>query len=62
MADKKQDRGPEDRARINMDEDYEVRWWSKRYRVTPDKLRSAVDEVGTSSRAVARQLGKDEPY
>jgi len=61
MADNKQDRGPQDRARVNMDEDYEVRWWSKKFGVTPDKLRNAVDEVGPSSGAVARKLGKDVP-
>lgn len=60
MADNRQDRGPQDRARVNMDEDYEVRWWSKKFRTTPDKLREAVDQVGPSSKDVARRLGRDD--
>jgi hypothetical protein len=62
MADNPKDRGPQDQARVNMDQDYEVRWWSKKFKVTPDRLRSAVDEVGPSSKMVARQLGKEDPY
>jgi len=61
MADNPKERGPQDRARVNMEQDYEVRWWSKKFGVTPDKLRAAVDEVGSSSAAVARQLGKGDP-
>lgn len=55
------DRGPADHAWVNMDEDQEVRFWSKKFHVTPDRLRAAVDEVGPSAEAVARQLGKGRP-
>jgi hypothetical protein len=62
MADNPKDRGPQDRARVNMDQDYEVRWWSKKFKVTPDRLRNAVDEVGSSADKVARRLGKEDPF
>jgi hypothetical protein len=52
MADDKSKRGPQDRSRINLSEDYEVRFWSKRFKVTPDLLRSAVEKVGDSADAV----------
>ena len=55
MSDDKTNRGTQDRARINVHEDYELRDWSKRLGVTPDDLRKAVQQVGTSADAV---LGK----
>jgi len=41
---------------INIHEDYEVRYWSEKFGVTPDKLRAAVDKVGTSAEAVEQEL------
>lgn len=58
MADDKTDRGPQDRARINMSEDYEVRYWMKKFNVTKDELAKAVEKAGSSSAAVAHALGK----
>jgi len=58
MADDPSKRGPADRSRINMDEDYEVRYWTKEFRVSPDELRRAVEKVGNSVEAVRRELGK----
>ncbi len=34
MSDNKQDRGPQDASRINIHEDYEVRYWTKALDVT----------------------------
>jgi hypothetical protein len=31
MADDKTNRGPQDRTRINLSEDYEVRYWTKKF-------------------------------
>lgn len=62
MADNLKDRGPQDRARINTDEDYERRYWSEKFGVSQDELIKAVNEVGNSSKAVARQLGKGDPF
>ena len=34
---------PQDSTRINMNEDYEVAYWTKRFGVTKQQLQSAVD-------------------
>ena len=46
MADNLQDRGPQDRNRINVNEDYEVRYWTKEFGISEDALRDAVKRVG----------------
>lgn len=58
MADDKTDRGPQDRSRINMSEDYEVRYWTRKFGVSKEDLEKAVAKVGSSAAAVARELGK----
>jgi hypothetical protein len=35
-----------DRARINIHEDYEVRYWTKDLGGTPEKLKQTVEKVG----------------
>ena len=56
MADDKSKKAPQDQNKINLGEDYEVRYWSKKFRVTPDRLRAAVLKVGSSREAVEREL------
>ena len=56
MADDKSKKGPQDPTRINLTEDYEVRYWSKKLRVTPDRLRAAIEKAGDSVKAVEREL------
>ena len=56
MVDDKSKKGPQDPTRINLTEDYEVRYWSKRLRVTPDRLRAAIEKVGDAVKAVEREL------
>jgi hypothetical protein len=56
MADDKTKKGPQDPTRINLTEDYEVRYWSKKLRVTPDRLRAAIEKAGDSVKAVEREL------
>ena len=34
MSDDKMNRGEPDRSRINLDEDYEVSYWSERFGIT----------------------------
>jgi hypothetical protein len=58
MADDLSKRGAQDRSRINMHEDYEVRHWTKTFGVTRDELQRAVDKVGSSVEAVRKELGK----
>jgi hypothetical protein len=49
-------RGRPDRSRINMHEDYEVKYWSKHLGVTPEELRQLVDKVGNAASAVRKEL------
>jgi hypothetical protein len=58
MADDRSKRGAADRDRINMNEDYEVRYWTHKWKVSPDALAAAVHEVGVMVRDVAEKLGK----
>ena len=56
MSDDKTKVGPQDRSRINMNEKYEVDYWAKRFGVTVERLRAAVDKVGTSVKDVEADL------
>lgn len=56
MSDDKTQTGGADRRRINVNEAYELRDWSKKLNVTPDKLKEAVQAVGTSADAVEKHL------
>ena len=62
MADNKAKRGGSDRALIALSEAYEVSYWSKKFKVTPAKLKAAVGAVGHSSKKVGEYLtGKKSP-
>lgn len=52
MADNKKMRGGSDRGLIALSEPYEVRYWCKKFKVTPAKLKAAVKAVGRSSKKV----------
>lgn len=58
MSDDLKNRGPQDRARINVNEDHELRYWTETLGVSEDKLRAAVKAVGVSVEAVKKHLGK----
>ena len=58
MSDSKASVGKQDRDRINVDEDYELRDWSKSLGVSPDELKSAVAKVGPMAKDVREHLGK----
>jgi len=58
MADNKSNRGAADRSRINVNEDYELRYWTKALGVSEEELREAVRKYGTSAEAVRSHLGK----
>jgi hypothetical protein len=45
-----------DRALIALSQPYEVRYWSKKFKVTPAKLKAAVGAVGHSSKKVGEYL------
>jgi hypothetical protein len=58
MADDKHNRGPQDRARVNLSEEYEVRYWTEKFGVSKERLAEAVKTAGSSAAAVAHALGK----
>lgn len=58
MADNKRKRGGADKRLISLSEAYEVHYWSRKFKVTPAKLRAAVKRVGHSARAVEAYLAE----
>ena len=56
MPDDKTKPGGQDRKRINLNEPYELRDWSKKFGVTPDELTAAVKAVGNDAAAVEAHL------
>ena len=58
MADNLTNRGPADRARINVHEAWELDYWCKELGVTPEKLKEVVKAVGVMAVDVRRYLGK----
>jgi len=58
MADDKMKVGGQDRARINVNEDYELRDWCQSLHVTEQELRKAVADAGDSADKVREHLGK----
>ena len=58
MADDRRNRGRPDRERINVNEEYELRDWAKKFSVTEEELREAVHAVGDRAEAVRDHLGK----
>lgn len=60
MADNPKNRGPQERAKVNMDQDHEVEYWTKKWGVSENQLRAVVKATGPSTDAVAKYLGKSE--
>jgi hypothetical protein len=58
MADDLSNRGPQDRSRVNVNEEWERRWWCKEFRCTEQQLRDAVRAVGVSADKVRQHLKK----
>jgi len=56
MADDLQDRGPQDRSRINVNEPWELRYWTNELGVDEERLRKTVQKVGPSAEAVRKEL------
>ena len=52
MADNKKKRGGADRGLIALNEPYEVAYWSKKFKITPAKLKAAVKKAGRSAKNV----------
>lgn len=56
MPDNLNSTGGQDRDRISLEEDYEVRDWAAKFGVTPDDVRAAVKAVGDRAEAVKEYL------
>jgi hypothetical protein len=56
MSDDLDNRGPADRTRVNVNEDYEARYWANNWGVSEDELRAAVERVGVMASDVERAL------
>ncbi len=56
MADDPSLRGRQDRARIDVHQQHELRHWSHKFGVTEDELRKAVEAVGPMADDVERRL------
>lgn len=60
MADDRNNRGPADAMRIDVNEEYELRYWTETLDVSEDKLRTAVSAVGVMVQDVRVHLGKPQ--
>lgn len=58
MSDDKSKSGGQDRQRINVNQDYELRDWAKSLDTTPEKLKEAVAAVGDRADKVREYLGE----
>lgn len=58
MSDDKNNRAPRDAQRVNVNEDYEVRYWTRKWNVSEQQLRDAVKRAGVMADDVAKALGK----
>jgi len=45
-----------DRSKINMLEDYEVKYWTRELGVSKERLQQVVDKVGNAAAAVRKEL------
>jgi len=61
MADDKSNSHGQDRERINIHQDYELRDWSKSLGVTPERLKEAVQAVGDRADKVREYLRNGKP-
>jgi len=57
MADDPSIRGHQDRQRINIHQEHELRYWSEKFGITPDELKQAVDAVGPMADDVEQRVG-----
>ena len=46
---------------INLDQDWQCRWWSKELGVAPDLLKDAIRQAGPLARNVRRHLQAKQP-
>lgn len=58
MSDDLSKKRPQDATKVNVHESWELEYWSKKFGVTKEQLKKAVEAVGVSAEAVKKHLGK----
>lgn len=58
MSDDLNKRGQQDRIRINVNEEHELRYWTEELGVTREELKRAVKAVGVMAEDVRKHLKK----
>ena len=58
MSDDTSNRGPQDASRVNVHEEWEVRYWTKKFDCSKQQLEDAVKAVGPMATAVESHLKK----
>ena len=56
MSDDTSLKSPQDRTRVAMGQEHEVRYWTERFGVSREELQRAVAAVGNSVDAIEKQL------
>jgi hypothetical protein len=56
MSDDKNKTRPQDATRVNINEDYEVQYWTNKFGCSKEELVNAVNAVGTSAEKVEAYL------
>jgi hypothetical protein len=57
MSDDLNKRGPQDASRVNVNEEWELRYWTKKLGVTEEELKAAVEKVGVNVGALSAHFG-----
>jgi hypothetical protein len=57
MSDDLNKRGPQDASRINVNEEWELRYWTNKLGVSEEELKAAVNKVGVNVDAVSAHFG-----
>lgn len=58
MVDDLKNRGPQDRSRVNVNEEWERKYWCREFNCTEQQLRDAVKAVGVMADNVRAHLRK----
>jgi len=56
MSDNLQERGGRDRSRIDVNEEWELRYWSNKLGVSADELKQAVKQLGDRAEDIERHF------
>src|SRR3954471_5194544 len=62
MADDLRQTGKPDDARINVEQEHELRYWSEKFGVTADEIRQAVKAAGPMVKDVRQKLAGNRSY